>query len=171
MQEAVEAVRPLAGQWGQLSAAAVPAISLTSHLSDHDLAAFAAVQAGAGGDYVEALDLLAEATAELDAARALRDRMARTLDTGTIDQWIGRNSIFDSALERLYAALRDSRGRVNPEVTAAFADVEQAKRLLPPDTRALIVIVGDIAQGGLNQAAIAIEQVRGAIEAAIAAVH
>ena len=54
---------------------------------------------------------------------------------------------------------------------AELAAVEKAKQLLPPDTRALIVIVGDLAQGGLNAAAIAIEQARGALAEAVAAVH
>ncbi len=43
--------------------------------------------------------------------------------------------------------------------------------MLPPDTRALVVIMGDIAEAGLDQAAIAIEQARGDLGDAVAALH
>ena len=38
---------------------------------------------------------------------------------------------------------------------------------LPGDTRALVVITSDIAQGGLNEAVIAIEEARGALAEAL----
>ena len=52
---------------------------------------------------------------------------------------------------------------------AALAEVERAQTRLPADTKAVTVIMGELAQGGLNQAAIAIEEARGALAAAIAA--
>jgi len=54
-------------------------------------------------------------------------------------------------------------------VRAAFAAEEAAKAQLPTDTRAIIVIMGDIARGGLNQVAIDIEEARGSLAAALAA--
>jgi hypothetical protein len=168
---AVDAVRPLAGQWGRLSGAAVPAISITSHLEQHDVTAFEATQEGAAGRYAAALERLTGATAELDAAQVIRDRLAQSVDTSTLDAWIERNRTYDTALVRLYTALEVSPDHATPEALAAFADVEAAQKLLPPDTRALIVIIGDLAQGGLNQAAIAVEEARGALTAAVAAVH
>lgn len=169
--EAVDAVRPLAGDWGRLSGAAVPAISITSHLEQHDVTAFEATQEGAAGRYAAALERLTGATAELDAAQVIRDRLAQSVDTSTLDAWIERNRTYDTALVRLYTALEASPDHATPEVLAAFAEVEAAQKLLPPDTRALIVIIGDLAQGGLNQAAIAVEEARGALTAAVAAVH
>jgi hypothetical protein len=169
--EAVDAVRPLAGDWGRLSGAAVPAISITSHLEQHDVTAFEATQEGAAGRYAAAMERLTGATAELDAAQVIRDRLAQSVDTSTLDAWIERNRTYDTALVRLYTALEASPDHATPEVLAAFADVEAAQKLLPPDTRALIVIIGDLAQGGLNQAAIAVEEARGALTAAVAAVH
>src|SRR3990170_2139734 len=73
--DAVDAVRPLAGDWGRLSGAAVPAISITSHLEQHDVTAFEATQEGAAGRYAAALERLTGATAELDAAQVIRDRL------------------------------------------------------------------------------------------------
>ena len=35
------------------------------------------------------------------------------------------------------------------------------RRRCPPDARALVVILGDVARGGLNQAVIVIEEARG----------
>jgi len=169
--DAVDAVRPLAGDWGRLSGAAVPAISITSHLEQHDVTAFEATQEGAAGRYAAALERLTGATAELDAAQVIRDRLAQSVDTSTLDAWIERNRTYDAALVRLYTALEVSPDHATPEILAAFAEVEAAQKLLPPDTRALIVIIGDLAQGGLNQAAIAVEEARGALTAAVAAVH
>ena len=167
--DAVDAVRPLAGDWGRLSGAAVPAITITGHLTQHDVIAFQATQEGAAGHYAAALDGLSGALAELDAATAIRDRLAQSVDTSTLDQWIERNRRYDTALVSLYTELR--KGKVTDAARAAYAEVEAAQKLLPPDTRALIVIIGDLAQGGLNQAAIAIEEARGALTTAVAAVH
>jgi hypothetical protein len=60
---------------------------------------------------------------------------------------------------------------VTREVRRAFEAVERAQQSLPLDTRALVVIMSDIAQGGLNQAVISIEQARGGLAAATAALH
>jgi len=46
--------------------------------------------------------------------------------------------------------------------------VKQAQQQLPPDTRALVVIMSDIARAGLNQAVIKIEEGRGKLADAIA---
>lgn len=169
--DAIEAVRPLAGDWGRLSGAAVPAITITTHLEKHDVTAFEATQQGAAGHYAAGLELLSVASDELDAAQVIRDRLVQSVDTSTLDTWIERNRTYDTALVGLYTALKASPDHATPEARAAFAEVEAAQKLLPPDTRALIVIIGDLAQGGLTGAAIAIEQARGALAAAGAAVH
>jgi hypothetical protein len=52
-------------------------------------------------------------------------------------------------------------------VRKAFAAEQAARRQLPSDTRALVVIMSDLARGGLNQAVIAIEEARGALAAAL----
>ena len=104
------------------------------------------------------------------AALAIRDKLVETVDTTTLDLWVERNRTYDDALARLYQTLRDANGRVTQAARTAFADVQRAQKLLPPDTRAMVVIMSDLAQGGLNQAAIRIEEARGALSAALAAV-
>jgi hypothetical protein len=53
-------------------------------------------------------------------------------------------------------------------VRTAAARERAAKELLPADARALVIILGDVARGGLNQAVIAIEQARGELLDALA---
>lgn len=168
--EAVETVRPLADLWGRVARGALPASELARRLADHDLATFAATKDGTAGRYAAALKGLGKARAELTAALEVRDQLVEAVDTTTLDIWIDRNRAYDDALARLYQSLRDSGGRVTQEAREAFADVQRAQKRLPPDTRAIVVIMSDLAQGGLNQAAIRIEEARGALAAALAAV-
>ena len=53
------------------------------------------------------------------------------------------------------------------EVRDAFAAEQAAKERLPPDTRGLVVIMAEIARGGLNQAVIAIEEAKGRLREAL----
>ena len=99
-------------------------------------------------------------------ARDLRDDLAGSTDVATLTTWIDRNAAYDAALRRLYDALLDSDGRVTDRVRSAFEGEQAARRQLPPDTRGLVVIMSDIARGGLNQAVIAIEEARGALSSA-----
>ncbi len=155
---AVERLRPA---WERFAAGVVPAVELTSHLLDHDRIAGEAIRFGGAGSYSKAIARIAVASAELDAARAIRDRLAATVDVATLDQWIERNAAYDGALHDLWDALRRSGGRVTAGVRDAAARERAAKDLLPPDARALVVILGDVARGGLNQAVITIEEARG----------
>ena len=168
--EAVETVRPLADLWGRVARGALPASEIAKRLADHDLATFAATQDGTAGRYADALKGLGKARAELTAALDIRDQLVESVDTTTLDLWVERNRTYDDALARLYQALHGSRGRVTDAAREAFADVQRAQKLLPPDTRAIVVIMSDLAQGGLNQAAIRIDEARGALTAAVAAV-
>ena len=168
--DAVETVRPLADLWSRVARGALPASQVAGHLADHDRIAFAATQDGTAGRYVAALKTLGQARAELNAATEIRDQLGEAVDTTTLDIWIERNRAYDDALARLYQSLRDSGGRITDAARDAFADVQRAQKRLPPDTRGIIVIMSDLAQGGLNQAAIRIEEARGALAAAVAAV-
>ena len=64
-------------------------------------------------------------------------------------------------------SLVDSGGRLNDEVKAAFEAEKEAASHLPPDSKALVVILAEIGRGGLNQAVITIEQSRGELDSAI----
>ncbi|MBA3779474.1 MAG: hypothetical protein H0X16_09295 [Chloroflexi bacterium] len=168
IQEAIDTVRPLGFSWRAFDRAARPAVRLVELLELHDRQTFAATQAGTRADYPAALDGLRDSLATLDESTELRDRLAEASAVDTLDEWLTRNRRYDGALLALYQALEDSGGVPNDAARAAFADVEAARGDLPPDTRALVIIMSDIAQGGLNQAAIAIEQARGALARATA---
>lgn len=155
------AVGPLRPAWERLTAGVVPAVALTDHLLAHDEIAGEAVRLGGAGEYRDAIARIDAAGDELLAAREIRDRLAATVDVATLDDWLDRNAAYDAALRELWDALRRSRGRVNDEVRDAAAREQAARAALPPDARALVVILGDVARGGLNQAVIEIEEARG----------
>lgn len=165
---AAAAVEPLRPAWKRLAAGVAPAVELTQHLLDHDQVAVAAIKLGGAGNYPAAIKRIGEASAELAAARAIRDRLAANVDVSTLDQWIERNAAYDEALRDLWDALRRSGGRATSAVREAAAREKTAKEQLPPDARALVVILGDVARGGLNQAVIAIEEARGQLQESLA---
>ncbi|MCU0482747.1 MAG: hypothetical protein MUC54_00480 [Chloroflexi bacterium] len=166
---ALPAVDDLADSWDRLAQGSGPATRLTVHLLEHDRIAGEAVRLGAAGRYADAVAMLAGAATELDAAGSIRDELAARVDVSTLDEWIERNAAYDAAVGDLWAALRTSRGRVTEAVRDASAREREAKENLPPDTKALVVILGDVARGGLNQAVIAIEESRGRLASALAA--
>jgi hypothetical protein len=98
---------------------------------------------------------------------SLRDLIVAGGDTNVLDAWIGVNSALDDALGRLYRALVASHGRNNVTVTARNREVQDALNNLPKDNGAIVVIVAQIAQGGLNQAVLAINDAQGRIEGAL----
>jgi len=166
---ALPAVDTLGEEWTRLAAGSVPAVELTTYLAAHDRIAGQAVQLGAAGKYADAIRTLARGTAELAAARIVRDELATRIDTSTLDTWIDRNATYDAAATDLWAAIVASPTRVTPAARAAAAREEAARAQLPTNTSALVVILGDVAQGGLNQAVIAIEDARGRLLDALAA--
>ena len=166
---ALPAADGLAEDWDRLAQGSVPASELTARLLEHDRIAGEAVKLGAAGKYAEAVTMLEGATSELDAAGAIRDELAARVDVSTLDTWIDRNATYDAAVADLWTALRKSKGRVTDAVREASARERAAKENLPPDTRALVVILGDVARGGLNQAVIAIDETRGRLAAALSA--
>jgi hypothetical protein len=101
--------------------------------------------------------------------RSARNTLIAGSEGTVLDEWITRNRDYDTALQNLYAALRDADG--NPRVPAVqLARVEERRAFerLPPDRRTIIVIVSEVTRGGLTEAVIAIEEARGRIEAALA---
>jgi len=157
----------LEANWAGFTGRALDAASVTGLLSRHDKQTADAAAQGSAGHYRKALDLLDRSDAIIAQARDLTDRLAKTSDVSTLSGWVERNATYDAALRDLYQSLLNSKGRVTDHVRRAF-QVEQLARLqLPADTRAITVIMAEIAQGGLNQAVISIEQARGAISNAL----
>ncbi len=157
----------LEDDWAAFAGRALDAATMRSLLTRHDEETASAAAEGTAGRYQAALDRLAASDATIAQARALRDRLAKTSDVATLTTWIDRNADYDAALRHLYRALIESKGRVTDPVRKAFDGERAARALLPRDTQALVVIMSDIAQGGLNQAVISIEEARGALGEAL----
>jgi hypothetical protein len=170
-REAITAVEPLPDGWRSLAEAVAPAVRIAGILAEHDRLAFEATQNGTRGRFSDALSSLDAAAAQLRLARVARDTLAAATDVSTLSTWIDVAAAYDDALASLYTEMKASKGTLTDKAMAALDQVDQAQRRLPADTRALVVILDEIARGGLNQGAIAIEQARGDLAAAIAALH
>lgn len=153
--------------WALFSGRALDATNLFGLLARHDQETAAAAKQGSVGKYRTALDLLDVSDATIAETRAVRDRLAATTDVSTLTTWIDRNAAYDTALRALYTALQESGGEPNRAVANAFEGEQEARDRLPVDLRPLVVIMADVAQGGLNQAVISIEETRGEIAAAL----
>ncbi len=153
--------------WTLFAGRALEAATMTQLLAQHDTQTAGAAREGTAGRYAEALKALDDSDATIARARSLRDSLAKTSDVTTLTAWIDRNAAYDAALRTLYRSLIDSKGRVTTPVRRAIDAERAARAQLPPDTKPLVVIMSDIAQGGLNQAVISIEQARGALNEAL----
>ena len=157
----------LSGQWRRFTRGAADATRLVELLGLQDTEAAAAAKEGSAARYAAALTHLDKADAAIAEAKTLRDRLRNAADVQTLDRWLERNETWDAALRELYRALQASGGKVTDDVRAAFADERAAFARLPADTKPLIIIMYDVAQGGLNQAVIAIEEARGSLEGGV----
>ncbi|MEO5965403.1 MAG: hypothetical protein ABIR11_08060, partial [Candidatus Limnocylindrales bacterium] len=159
--------KDLEASWALFTGRALDATNLNALLARHDQETGAAAKQGSVGKYKTASDLLDVSDATIAETRAVRDRLANTTDVSTLTTWVDRNAAYDTALRALYDSLQKANGKVTDAVRAAFAGEQEARANLPVDTKPLIVIMADVAQGGLNQAVIAIEQTRGDLATAI----
>ena len=96
----------------------------------------------------------------------MRDKLAITTEVAILTQWIDLNATYDAALRKTWTLLSKSRGKVTKAIRAAFAELTAAQAKLPADSRAMVVIMADVARGGLNQAVISIEDARRELDAA-----
>jgi hypothetical protein len=168
--DALAAVDAVAADWAQLARGAVPATRLRSLLERHDEQTLAAAASAREDEYARAVRQLAVSLDLVTQAQVIRDLLAPTSDVSVLTQWLDRNRRYDRALQALYRELDSSDGIVTARARQAFAEVQRIQQLLPVDTRALIVVMADIAQGGLNQAVLSIEQARGRLAEAEAAI-
>ncbi len=168
---ALSATDGLSDSWSNLTLGSLAAIDLTTSLADHETQAAEAVKLGSKSLYKRAIVVLDKADAALARSRVLRDRLANTTDVTILTRWIDLNAAYDAAVRKLYSLLVKSTGKVNKDIRTAFAEVSAAQAALPPDNRAMVVIMADVARGGLNQAVIEIEEARGRLAAAIDALR
>ncbi len=157
----------LDADWGAFTGRALDAARLTTLLGRHDEETAAAAKEGSAANYEEALAMLDRSDATVAEARSLAERLGETADVSTLITWLDRNAEYDSALRSLYQSLVDARGRITDKVRAAFVAETEARARLPQDLRGMVVIMAEVAQGGLNQAVISIEKVRGSLSAAL----
>jgi hypothetical protein len=165
----IQAASGLAVYWRQVAARATETANLTTLLDRHDQTVLAATADGREKRWQRAVRVLDEALLIVADVQSARTRLIAGSDGTVLDEWIIRNRDFDSALQNLYAALRDSGG--NSQTTAvqqAFVAEERAKNRLPPDRRTIIVIVSEVTRGGLTDAVIAIEDAQARIDEAFA---
>jgi hypothetical protein len=166
-RDGVDATKDLEADWTRLTVGSISASRLSTLLASHDAAVVAAAERGRAGAWVAALQHLDDADAAMKSSRDLRDKLVSSVDVSTLDTWLDRSAGYDKALRALYTALRDSGGAVNDAVRKAARDEAAAKDRLPPDTKALVLIMGEIGQSGMTDSAVAIEQAASDIDEAL----
>ena len=152
--------------WTNLTVGALSANRLSALLAAHDQAVVDAAAAGRKAQYPTALKHLDDADKAIADAKTLRDRLKATVDVSTLDAWLDRSHAYDVALRALYEAVRS--GASTATIRAAVDKEQAAKDRLPPDTRSLVLIMADIGHGGINDAAIDIEQAKADLDEALA---
>ena len=167
MYDALTAVVELPVGWTRFAGGALAAQTLTTQLIEHDESTAKAAGLVKAQDYAAALTALDASDGIMASSRTLRDQLANSVDVSTLTEWLDRNADYDAALRRLCVALRDADGRVTPDLSAAIEAEQAARDRLPPDTRGVTVILAELARGGLNEVAIAIDEARGRLDRAV----
>jgi hypothetical protein len=167
---ALDSITGLSDLWGSVTARATDAAALTLAIRSHDATVAAAASLGVQAQYPAAIAKLDAAAALLARIEQIRRTFVSSTDSTVLDDWVARHARYDTALEALYKALRASHGKRNPTVDADYREENLARDALPPDNRAIVVIVAEVSQAGLTQAVLAIEGLRGQIDQALGAV-
>ena len=167
LESALAATDGLDAAWARLSISAIAASKMSQLLAAHDQLMGKAADKGRIAKYADADKLIAQAGAQLTTAKSVRDDLAKTVDVTVLDEWIRRNENYDTALRNLYKAISKVGRTVTPAVRNAVKAEKAARAELPPDNKALVVIMADIGRGGMNQAVIGIEEARATLSDAI----
>lgn len=165
--DALNATDGLDVAWARLSISAIAASKMSQLLAEHDRLMGEAAAKGRIAKYADAQKLIDQAGAQLTTAKSVRDDLAKTVEVSVLDEWIKRNADYDAALRNLYKAIAKVGKTVTPAVRSAVKAEAAARANLPPDPRALVVIMADIGRGGMNQAVIGIEEARATLSDAI----
>ncbi|MEO8272701.1 MAG: hypothetical protein ABI620_01375 [Chloroflexota bacterium] len=165
---AVDSAASLATLWAQVTARAGDAAQLTALIASHDTTVLEAAAKGVKKEYGAAIPILDQALLIVADVKALRVRIIASAEPTVLDEWIERDAAYDLALKALYSALVKSKGQITLAVQSARRDEQAAFALLPPDRRTIIVIVAEVARGGLTQAVLALEEANARIDDALA---
>ena len=171
LTSALSATDGLADSWASLTGGSVAAIDLATSLAEHDTEAAAAAALGRKFQYKKALVVAGQgrrgagqvASAARPAGEHHRRRHPQPLDRPE-----RRRSTRPSGRSGRCSSSRRARSTRTSET--AFDELRTAQAALPPDSRAMIIIMAEVARGGLNQAVIAIEEARGRLSAATDAI-
>lgn len=168
---ALDAAMTLADSWTSVTARSLDAARAAGLLNAHNQQVFDATRLvtadPAHPNYADAVAKLDTAKITLQDITSLRDLIVAGGDTNVLDAWIQVNQAFDDELQGLYKALVASHGRNTIVVQAHYREEQAALNNLPKDNGAIVVIVAQIAEGGLNQAVLAINDAQGRIEGAL----
>ncbi len=165
---ALDAAAGLKASWLVVTTQALQASDLLALIGDHDQVVLNAAAQGRSRQYGPAATTLNDAILDVANVKEQRDKLIADTGPTVLDEWIERNRNYDLALQALYVALEQSHGKVTVKVQAARRLEREAFAQLPPDRRTIIVIVAEVARGGLTQAVLAIEDARGRIDDALA---
>jgi hypothetical protein len=165
---AAEAAATLPGLWLTVTARSADAANLNGLITQHDTTVLDAAERGRNRLYDEAAAILDGAFLIIGEIQALRARLITSTEPTVLDEWAERNRDYDVALQNLYRALDASDGELTIEVQSARREERAAFDQLPPDRRTIVVILAEVARGGLTQAVIGIEDARGHIDEALA---
>jgi hypothetical protein len=166
---ALDAAAGLNAHWEQVAAKAGEAVGLTTLIAEHDRIVVDAAALGRNHHYRQAATALNDAILAVANVKAERNKLIADTGQTVLDEWTERSRDYDLALQALYVALDVSGGNPNTvKVQLARAAERRAYEQLPPDRRAIIVIVAEVARGGLTQAVLAIDDTSGRIDAALA---
>jgi hypothetical protein len=166
--DALDSASGLDVDWARLSIGALAATRMSGYLGEHDRLMGEAAKKGRVAKYDQAIELIGEAGKQLDAAVAEREELKKTVDVTVLDEWIARNQAYDVALRDLYTAIKKVGNKVTNATRKAVKAEAAARARLPPDNRALIIIIGDIGRSGMNDAVIDIEEARSRLNDALA---
>jgi hypothetical protein len=164
---ALDASSSLASLWQTVTGGAANAAHLINLIDQHDQTVLSAAAQGRDHHYRKGATILDAALETIAAVQQLRVSMITGSSDTVLDEWIQRTSNYDKALQALYVALDQSKGVVTLKVQQARRDEQAAFSQLPPDRRTIVVIVSEVARGGLTEAILAIDEAHARIDDAL----
>lgn len=164
---ALDAATSVASLWQTVTGGAANAAHLISLIDQHDQTVLAAAAQGRAAEYRAGATTLSTALETIASVQQLRTTLITGSGDTVLDQWILRTSNYDKALQALYNALDQSGGVVTLDVQAKRRDEQAAFAQLPPDRRTIVVIVSEVARGGLTEAILAIDEAHARIDDAL----
>lgn len=164
---ALDAATSLASLWQTVTGGAANAAHLITLIDQHDQTVLSAAAQGRDHQYRAGATTLTAALDTIASVQQLRVRLISGSGDTVLDEWIQRTSNYDKALQALYLALDQSGGVVTLDVQDKRRDEQAAFAQLPPDRRTIVVIVSEVARGGLAEAILAIDEANARIDDAL----